>query len=63
MSRTLSQIGRILRVFVFALFTQLGVTGVDHLDRTAIIAAIVAAAETAYRQLVPPRAADGTKQQ
>lgn len=46
------QISRFLRLFFFAFAPQLiAISG--HLGRSAILAAVVASAETAFRQLYP----------
>jgi hypothetical protein len=49
-----TQVARFARLFVVALGVQLAALGgTDHLGRSAIVAALVGAAEVAWRQLRP----------
>jgi hypothetical protein len=47
------QVGRLLRVTALALAAQVTALGSGHLDRSALTAIAVGAAETVYRQVVP----------
>lgn len=56
-----AQASRFVRLFVAALASSTIVsqvaTGNLHVDRAAVVAAVVAAAETAFRQVFPVKAA------
>jgi hypothetical protein len=48
-----AQIVRVGRLFVAALTAQAVALGGEHIGRSAIVAAVVAAAEAVFRQFVP----------
>jgi hypothetical protein len=47
------QVWRAVRLFLFALLTQAAALDLHHLTRSAVIAALVAAAEVVFRQWKP----------
>lgn len=44
---------RFVRIFAMSVVPQLLLIGANHLTRTAVISVVIAAAETAFRQVFP----------
>lgn len=44
---------RFVRIFAMSVIPQLLLIGANHLTRTAVISVVIAAAETAFRQVFP----------
>lgn len=53
MTTTWKQVGRFARLFAFGFVSQLALVDIDHWDRSALLAALVAGAEVVFRHVAP----------